>query len=151
MPNLFKKSFGDADEVKSPEKTRAEVVKLGNVNVTRLELQPGWKWSECIKPVVGGHSCQAGHVGVILQGKMMCVHDDGTEVLAEAGEAYYFAPGHDGWVVGDEPLVGYASIDCLRSGRPSLNSNRGASASRPGSSTISYRWLSSWRRRFRIR
>ena len=43
MPNLFEKSFGDADEVKPPEKTRAEVVKLGNVNVTRLELQPGWK------------------------------------------------------------------------------------------------------------
>ena len=111
MPNLFKKSFGDADEVKSPEKTRAEVVKLGNVNVTRLEFQPGWKWSECIKPVVCGHSWQAGHVGVILQGKMMCVHDDGTEVLAEAGDAYYFAPGHDGWVVGDEPLVGYEFAD----------------------------------------
>lgn len=57
MPNLFTKSFNDADEVRSPEKTHAEVVKLGNVNVTRLELQPGWKWSECNKPVVGGHSC----------------------------------------------------------------------------------------------
>ena len=82
MPKMFKKSFSDADEVKSPEKTHAEVVKLGNVNVTRLELQPGWKWSECIKPMVGGDSCQAGHVGVILQGKMMCVHEDGTEILA---------------------------------------------------------------------
>ena len=111
MPNLFTKSFNDADVVKSPEKTHAEVVKLGNVNVTRLELQPGWKWSECIKPVVGGHSCQAGHVGVILQGKMMCVHDNGTEVLAEAGDAYYFAPGHNGWVVGDEPLISYEFAD----------------------------------------
>ena len=107
MTNMFRKSFEDADEVKTPDKTHASVVKLGNVNVTKLVLQPGWKWSECVKPVVGGDSCQAGHVGVIIQGKLMCVHDDGSEVLAEAGDAYYFAPGHDGWVVGDEPVIGY--------------------------------------------
>lgn len=111
MTNMFRKSFDDADEVKTPDKTHAAVVKLGTVNVTKLELQPGWKWSECVKPVVGGDSCQAGHVGVIVQGKLMCVHDDGTEVLAEAGDAYHFAPGHDGWVVGDEMVIGYEFSD----------------------------------------
>ena len=111
MTNMFRKSFEDADEVKTPDKTHASVVKLGNVNVTKLILQPGWKWSECVKPVVGGDSCQAGHVAVIIQGKLMCVHDDGSEVLAEAGDAYYFAPGHDGWVVGDEPVIGYEFSD----------------------------------------
>ena len=59
MTNMFRKSFEDADEVKTPDKTHASVVKLGNVNVTKLILQPGWKWSECVKPVVGGDSCQA--------------------------------------------------------------------------------------------
>ena len=111
MTNMFRKSFDDADEVKTPDKTDTAVVKLGTVNVTKLELQPGWKWSECVKPVVGGDSCQAGHVGVIVQGKLMCVHDDGTEILAEAGDAYYFAPGHDGWVVGDEMVIGYEFSD----------------------------------------
>ena len=92
MTNMFRKSFEGADEVKTPDETHASVVKLGNVYVTKLILQPGWKWSECVKPVVGGDSCQASHVGVIIQGKLMCVHDDGSEVLAEAGDAYYFAP-----------------------------------------------------------
>ena len=107
MPNLFLKSFKDADEVKTPDKTHAAVVKLGNVNATKVVLQPGWKWSECVKPVVGGDSCQAGHVGVIIQGSMKCTHDDGSEIVASSGDAYYFAPGHDGWVLGDEPVIMY--------------------------------------------
>ena len=107
MPNLFVKSFKDADEVKTPDKTHASVVKLGNVNATKVVLQPGWKWSECVKPVVGGDSCQAGHVGVIIQGSMKCTHDDGSEIVASSGDAYYFAPGHDGWVLGDEPVIMY--------------------------------------------
>ncbi|MEL0104031.1 MAG: cupin domain-containing protein, partial [Gammaproteobacteria bacterium] len=94
MSTMYKKSFSDADEIKTPPKAHVSVVKLGDMNASKLILEPGWKWSECIKPVVGGDSCQAGHVGVITQGKLMCVHNDGTEVLAEAGDAYYFAPGH---------------------------------------------------------
>ena len=111
MDSMFKKSFDDADEVKTPPKTHAATVKLGNINATKIVLEPGWKWSECVKPAAGGDSCQAGHVGVIVQGQMQCVHDDGTEVLASAGDAYYFAPGHDGWVVGDEPVIGYEFSD----------------------------------------
>ena len=70
-------------------------------------LQPGWKWSECIKPVVGGDSCQARHVGAVVSGRMHIVHDDGTESDAGPGDAYVIEPGHDAWVVGDEALVGY--------------------------------------------
>lgn len=111
MANLYKKSFDDADEVKSPPKAHVEVVKLGNMNASRLVLQPGWRWSECIKPVVGGDSCQAGHVGVIVAGQMTCIHDDGSEITVNAGDAYYFAPGHDGWVDGDEPCIMYEIVE----------------------------------------
>ena len=111
MANLYKKSFDDADEVKSPPKAHIEVVKLGNMNASRLVLQPGWRWSECIKPVVGGDSCQAGHVGVIVAGQMTCIHDDGSEITVNAGDAYYFAPGHDGWVDGDEPCIMYEIVE----------------------------------------
>ncbi len=107
MESMFKKSFDEADEIKTPPKTHAATVKLGDINATKIVLEPGWKWSECVKPMVGGDSCQAGHVGVIVQGKLHCVHDDGTEVVASAGDAYYFAPGHDGWVIGDEHVIGY--------------------------------------------
>jgi hypothetical protein len=111
MPSLFSKSFSDPDEVKAPEKTHASVVKLGNIAASRIELQPGWKWSDCVKPVVGGHSCQAGHVGVVVQGSMKVVHDDGSEITVGAGEAYFFAPGHDGWVIGDETFIGYEFVE----------------------------------------
>ncbi|NDD08756.1 MAG: cupin, partial [Rhodobacteraceae bacterium] len=66
----------------------------------------GWKWSECIKPHVETHSCQAGHIGMVLQGTLHVVSDDGSEITVSAGDAYRFAPGHDAWVVGSEPVIG---------------------------------------------
>ena len=111
MDSMFTKSFDNADEVKTPPKTHAATVKLGDISATKIVLEPGWKWSECVKPAVGGDSCQAGHVGVIVQGQLHCIHDDGTEIVASAGDAYYFAPGHDGWVIGDETVVGYEFSD----------------------------------------
>ena len=66
--------------------------------VSRLRVEPGWSWSGCIKPHVGGDSCQAGHVGMILKGTIRVRRDDGTEVVIQAGEAYSIAPGHDAWV-----------------------------------------------------
>ena len=107
MANLEKKSFDNPDELKTPEKTNAAVVNFGTVAASRVILQPGWKWSECIKPVVGTESCQAGHVGMILQGTLKVVHDDGSEMTFSAGDAYSCAPGHDAWVVGDEEVIGY--------------------------------------------
>ena len=76
MANLYSKNFSNADEVKEPPKARVEIVKLGNVNATKLVVQPGWVWSECIKPIVGGHSCQAGHIGVVISGRLGCSLDD---------------------------------------------------------------------------
>jgi hypothetical protein len=107
MTGFVAKSFDTPDEVRSPDKTRVEVVDLAGVKAARLTVQPGWRWSECIKPVVGGDSCQAHHVGVILSGAMHIRHDDGTEGDIAAGSAYVIEPGHDAWVVGDEPVVGF--------------------------------------------
>ena len=110
MANLYCKNFSDADEVKNPPKAKVEIVKLGNVNASKLVLQPGWVWSECIKPTVGGDSCQAGHVGVVISGRLGCSHNDGSRIEVGPGDAYYFAPGHDGWVLGDEPCVMYEIV-----------------------------------------
>ena len=57
MDKLYARNFDNANEVKSPPKTKVAVVKLGNVNASKIILEPGWKWSECIKPTVGGESC----------------------------------------------------------------------------------------------
>jgi hypothetical protein len=107
MAGLTAKSFDSPDEVRTPDKTKVEVVDLAGVKAARLTAEPGWKWSECIKPIVGTDSCQVHHVGVILSGTMHVVHDDGSEGDAGPGHAYVIAPGHDAWVVGDEPVVAY--------------------------------------------
>ena len=107
MAKLTVKSFNAPDETRTPDKTKVEVVDLAGVKAARMTVQPGWKWSECIKPVAGTDSCQAHHIGTVASGRMHVVHDDGTEVEIGPGDAYVIEPGHDAWVVGDEPMVGY--------------------------------------------
>jgi hypothetical protein len=107
VETLSKKSFDAADEVRTPDKTRLEVVNLGTTTAARMTAQPGWRWSECIKPVVGGDSCQAAHIGACLSGSLHIKHDDGTEIDVGPGDAYVVQPGHDAWVTGDEPFVAF--------------------------------------------
>jgi hypothetical protein len=107
MTRLVAKSFDSPDERRTPDKTTVEVVDLGGAKAARTVFQPGWKWSECIKPVAGTDSCQARHVGTAVAGRLRVRHDDGTEVEITPGGAYLIEPGHDAWVVGDEPFVGY--------------------------------------------
>ena len=107
MAGLTAKPFDTPDETRTPDKAKMEVLDLGSVKAARLTAQPGWRWSECIKPVVGGDSCQAHHVGVIISGTMHVVHNDGTEGDITAGTGYEIQPGHDAWVVGDAPVVAY--------------------------------------------
>jgi hypothetical protein len=103
----MKKSFGSPDEVRSPDKTRMEVVDLGGIKAGRMTLEPGWRWSECIKPIAGTDSCQVHHVGTLVSGSMHIVHNDGTEQDIVAGDAYVINPGHDSWVTSSEPAVGF--------------------------------------------
>jgi hypothetical protein len=107
MAGVVKKNFGSADEVRTPSKTRMEVVDLGGIKAARLSLEPGWRWSECIKPVVGTDSCRNHHVGTVVAGTMHVVHDDGTEEDFAAGDAYVIEPGHDAWITSTEAFVAF--------------------------------------------
>ena len=107
MPGIQKRSFSSPDETRTPDKTKVDVLHLGNVNVARITLQPGWKWSQCVKPVAKTESCQARHVGTCIRGRMHVVHGDGTTMEIGPGEAYVIEPGHDAWVLGNEPLVAF--------------------------------------------
>jgi hypothetical protein len=107
MAGVQSRSFDSADETRSPEKTRVDVVRLGNTTAARMTFEPGWKWSECVKPVAGTDSCQARHVGVAHSGRLRVSHEDGTELEIGPGDAYTIEPGHDAWVVGDERFVGF--------------------------------------------
>jgi mannose-6-phosphate isomerase-like protein (cupin superfamily) len=103
---MISKSFDEPDEVRRPDKTQVDIVRLGDVQVARFTMQPGWRWSECVKPVAGTESCLARHVGAVVSGRMHAVQDDGTEAEIGPGEAYVIDPGHDAWVVGDDAFVG---------------------------------------------
>jgi hypothetical protein len=105
MASIEAKSMDSPDESRTPEKTSMDVVHLGNATVARLTAQPGWKWSECIKAVAGTESCQAAHLGYVVSGKIHIAATDGTEADLGAGDTYRIDPGHDAWVLGDEPFV----------------------------------------------
>jgi hypothetical protein len=107
MAGVGKKSFEAPDERRAPEKTIIRVVDLGSVKAARMTIQPGWRWSECIKPIAGTESCQAHHVGAVASGQLRIRHDDGTEVEVGPRDAYVIEPGHDAWVVGSEPFVAF--------------------------------------------
>ena len=107
MAGVVAKSFESPDEVRSPDKTKMEIVDLAGVKAARLTVQPGWKWSECIKPVVGGESCQTHHVGTVIGGSIHVAHEDGSEQDLAAGDAYVIEPGHDAWVTSSEPFVAF--------------------------------------------
>ena len=106
MAGIETGSFDAPDETRAPTKTKIEVVHVGGTTAARTTFEPGWKWSECIKPVVGTDSCQARHVGTALSGQLHVVHEDGSETDVSFGSVYVIEPGHDAWVVGDEPFVG---------------------------------------------
>ena len=107
MAGFTVKNLDSPDEIRKPDKTLVEVVDLGTAKAARVTFQPGWKWSECVKPVAGTESCQVHHVGVVISGRIHVIHNDGTEGDAGPGDAYVIEPGHDAWVLGDEPVVGF--------------------------------------------
>jgi quercetin dioxygenase-like cupin family protein len=100
------KSHATPDEVRTPNKTKVEVVHLEGFTIGRFNFQPGWRWSECIKPVVHTDQCQLSHVGYAVSGKIKVRMKDGTEKTISAGDSYSIPPGHDAWVDGNQPFVG---------------------------------------------
>jgi hypothetical protein len=107
MAGVTPLDFDSPDETRTPDKTRVDVVRVGATTAARMTFEPGWKWSECVKPVVGTDSCQVRHVGVVQSGRLHIAHEDGTETEIGPGDAYVIEPGHDAWVQGDEGFVGF--------------------------------------------
>jgi len=106
-----RKSLDQPDETRTFENGKAEVINLGDITASRLVFEPGWRWSENVKPIAGTDSCQVLHTGYHVSGRLYVRLDDGTEEEFGPGEAYVIPPRHDAWVVGDEPVV---SVDMSR-------------------------------------
>ena len=97
--------LGEPAEVREFEKGRFEVYRVGPATIGRASYEPGWRWSVHVAPTAGTATCQVEHVGLVVSGQAAVLMDDGTERVMRAGDFFYVPPGHDSWVVGDEPYV----------------------------------------------
>jgi uncharacterized cupin superfamily protein len=100
------RSFDSPDETRTFEHGKVDVLKVGDTTLMKFYFEPGWKWSESVKPKVGTDTCQKRHVGYVESGQLKVVSDDGAKTDLNAGDAYVIEPGHDAWVEGTDPWVG---------------------------------------------
>jgi hypothetical protein len=107
MSALVGKRFESPDEVREFTGGTGDVklVKLNGNTVGLGTFRPGWRWSQNVKPIAGTDSCQVEHIGYVLEGRMALKMDDGSEHEFGPGDAFDMPPGHDAWIVGDDPCV----------------------------------------------
>jgi hypothetical protein len=105
MPSAERKNLDSADEVRTFERGKVDLVNIGGGTIGRLVLQPGWRWSQHVKPIAGTEWCEAPHFQYHVSGRLHVQMADGTEFDAGPGEVTALPSGHDAWVVGDEPVV----------------------------------------------
>jgi hypothetical protein len=105
MKKAEMKSFGKPDEVRTFPKGRLELIKIGGATIGRAIFEPGWKWSESVKPLAKTKSCEAPHFQYHVSGVIKIRMDDGTEFVCKAGDVSLLPSGHDAWVEGKEPVV----------------------------------------------
>jgi hypothetical protein len=119
---LQRKSFATPDQVRTFPSGHIDVILLDEIAIGRFQLQPGWRWSTDVAPIVGTRSCQLRHVGYAMSGSLRVTMDDGTELVIGRGDGYEIPPGHEVEVIGDEPWdsVEFASAQAFGVGPEAL-------------------------------
>jgi quercetin dioxygenase-like cupin family protein len=102
---MQKKSLNSPEETRNFPKGKVELATVGSFKFGRATFEPGWKWSAHVKPIAQTKSCEAAHTQIHISGRLRVKMDDGTEVEFGPGDVGHVPPGHDAWVVGDEPAV----------------------------------------------
>ncbi|MBI4468079.1 MAG: cupin domain-containing protein [Acidobacteria bacterium] len=105
MIDVMVKRFEAPDETRRFEKGKFELVNLGELTIGRASYEPGWKWSEHVAPLAETATCDVAHIGIVLSGCVKVLMNDGQEFELRAGDVFQIGPGHDSWVVGEEPYV----------------------------------------------
>lgn len=119
MTSMDLRNIDSPDEVRPFEAHgQLDVVTLMGFTMGRSTFEPGWRWSQDVKPIAGTDSCMVRHTGICLSGRMTVRHGDGSEATMGPGDVFVIEPGHDAWTVGDEPCIaldtgvaGYAKPD----------------------------------------
>jgi hypothetical protein len=107
MATLQRKNMESPDETRNFPHGSFNIVRLGDLAIATSQFEPGWRWSEHVKPIAGTDSCQTHHMGHLVSGRLGVRMENGTEMEFGPGDVYEIPPGHDGWVIGDEPVVGF--------------------------------------------
>ena len=105
MADVEHKNLSSPDETRTFEHGRVEIINIGGGTIGRLTLEPGWKWSQDVKPIAGTQWCEAPHFQYQVSGKLHVQMEDGSEFELGPGEVSVLPKGHDAWVVGEEPVV----------------------------------------------
>ena len=105
MPRLQAKSFDDPDQRRAVARATLRLVDLDEVSVGHGVWEPGWRWSVDLQPIAGTRSCENHHLGYAISGALEVRTDAGESLVIQGGSVYEIPPGHDAWVVGDEPFV----------------------------------------------
>ena len=105
MLDVILKRFDQPDEIRTFPKGKFELIHIGGMTIGRATYQPGWKWSVDVGAASGVMMCPVEHVGMVVSGKATAAMEDGRIIEMRAGDLFYIAPGHDSWVVGNEPYV----------------------------------------------
>lgn len=104
---MEKRNIEQPDQTVNMEKGKFEILNIGKLKIARFTFEPGWTWEKCEKPLFKTDSCQLTHNGYIISGRLMVrMVDSGNEVEYGPGDAFYIPPGHDGYVIGNEQVVG---------------------------------------------
>ncbi len=121
------KRFETPDETRVFEKGKFELVHIGGMTIGHATYEPGWKWSEHVGKAVGATICYVEHVGMVVSGCATAAMDDGRIIEMHAGDLFYIPPGHESWVVGEEPyisLVLWARVTTLANTRSKIRRGR---------------------------
>ena len=105
MKKTEHKNLSSPDETRTFRHGKVELIRIGGGTIGRLTLEPGWRWSEDVKPVVNTEWCEAPHFQYQVSGRLHVLMEDGTELDLRSGDVSVLPAGHDAWVVGDEPVV----------------------------------------------
>ena len=105
MAQAEQKSFTAADETRTFGRGKVDLLQIGGSEIGRLTLEPGWRWSDHVKPIAGTELCEAPHFQYHVAGQLHVLMADGTEFDAGPGDVTALPQGHDAWVVGDEAVV----------------------------------------------
>jgi len=119
MGAFLQKNIDKPDEIRRFDKGHLDALTLGDVVFGRATFEPGWKWSECVRPIAGTESCEVHHNGYIVSGSLHIVMNDGSEHDLNAGDVFVCPPGHDAWVTSNKPCIALDfSADAARYAKP---------------------------------